>query len=294
MKYLLIIFLSLPLVAIEYSPLAINSIFYQPLLKDKTKIDLEKSFKTLHKFGIKQVILQWTKHGVVDFTKETSYINNILSYGEKYHIKIIFGLYADPDYFYMIGDKKLDLKIYLKSLKKENIAQALRVHNIVKTHNSFDGWYIYDELDDVHFKEKSRQTILKDYLQVLANSLNKIAKKHIYISGFYTKKMTPKEFSQMFSYILQDKYTFMLQSGVGAKLLTQNEYKQFLNKFSKNYKKNFIPIVEAFHTNYTSFKVQIATVKSILKNPKVNLFSLRYFITDSFLKNYKNNHKIKR
>ena len=83
----------------------ITSIFYQPLLKDK--INWNSTFKKLQQAQIETIILQWSRFGVVDFMKKDIWLKTILSYAQKYNIKVIVGLYGDDNYFKMLEPKLL-------------------------------------------------------------------------------------------------------------------------------------------------------------------------------------------
>jgi hypothetical protein len=265
----------------------INSIFYQPLLKDDGVINLDKSIKILSSLGIKQLILQWSRHGDVDFSQKDDYLESILKIAQDNNIKVVIGLYADDKYFEVIKNKNTDFESYFQRLKSENIQQAKRVYSIAKKYNNFDGWYIYDEIDDKHFRDKKIQNYLNEYLISMAHDLDGISKQNIYISGYFTGQMEPEDFAIMFSYITQGKYIVMLQSGIGAGLVSQVESKIYMSEFYKFYHFKYIPISEVFGMSFEAFVKQNDMLKETSNKRKIAAFSLRYFIEDVFVKNYK-------
>jgi len=287
LKYLLILYLSFNLFASECSIAPLNSVFYQPLLKDDGVIDLDKSMYKLSTIGIKQLILQWSKHGVVDFSKQDDYLKNILESAQKYNLKVVIGLYADDKYFSVIKNKDTDFKIYFAILEKKNIEQAQRVYNIAQNYDSFDGWYIYDEIDDKYFRATKIQEYLQEYLLSMASMLDDISKKKIYMSCYFTGQMEPQDFAIMLSYITQGKYIVMPQSGIGAKLVNEVESKIYMNSFHKLYHFRYLPIAEVFGMNFENFISQVDMLKEVSKNDKISSFSLRYILEDSFFKSYK-------
>jgi len=270
----------------------INSIFYQPLLSDKMNWD--DNFKKLQQANIETIFLQWSKFGVVDFIKDDTWLRQILSSAQKYKIKVVVGLYGDDKYFKTLENRKTNIEDYLAKLLKKNILQAKKIYMIAKNYNSFKGYYIYDEIDDTNFIEKSRQKQLKVYLQTMANSINQISKHSLYISAYFSKHMSPDSFVQMFSEITQKKYTLLIQSGIGAQLVDFNESSLYMKTFSKNFKGEFIPIIEGFKVKETKIKAidlpslqrQINIVKASTNTTNLSLFSLRYFLNDGLFSQY--------
>jgi len=276
----------------EGSSPPIHSLFYQPLLKDKINWDV--TFQKLHQVEVKKLILQWSKFGVVDFVKDDKWLKEILSYAQKYNIEVIVGLYGDDNYFKILESRNSDIKLYLSTLHSKNIKQAEKVYTIAKNYSSFNGYYIYDEVDDTNFIEKERQKYLKEYLQVVSNSIAKISKHPLYISGYFSKNISPNNCAKLFSEITQKKYTLFLQSGIGAGLVDNNTSSIYMQTFRKEFKGEFIPLVEGFRfkgstieaTDFTTLKREIELIKKSTNTSKLALFSLRYFLDKNLFDAY--------
>ena len=276
----------------EDSTPPIHSLFYQPLLEDN--INWEVTFQKLHQVDIKKVILQWSKFGVVDFVKDDKWLKEILSSAQKYNIKVIVGLYGDNNYFKVLENRNTDIKLYLSSLYKKNIKQAEKIYTIAKNYSSFDGYYIYDEVDDRNFIEIERQKYLKEYLQTLADSIAKISNHCLYISGYFSKNISPIDYVNMFSEITQKKYTLLLQSGIGAGLVDFNTTILYMKTFTKEFKGKFTPIIEGFilkelkiqPTDFKSLKREVDLIKKSTNNSKLSLFSLKYFLDKELFNAY--------
>ncbi len=290
----LIFFSSCSLQKREKNPIGI--LFYQPLLKDK--IDWDKSFQKMSDCKIDKLILQWSRFGVVDFIKDDKWLTPILQNAQKYNIKVVIGLYGDDRYFKILEDRKTDIKKYLNSLKRINIAQAKKIYAIARNYSSFNGWYIYDEIDDTNFIEPNRQIYLKEYLQFITDKLDSISLKPIYISGYFSNHMTPKEYVKMFVSITPQKYILLVQSGIGANLVNYKNSIRYMKEFDKSFKREFIPIVEGFKfenskavaIDFKSLQRQIKLLQDSSKIKRVALFSFRYFFTKELSKNYCNNY----
>ncbi len=293
----ILIVLTLKGLIITTKKVPITSIFYQPLLKDK--MDWDSIFKKLQKAHIKTLILQWSRFGEVDFLKNRRWLEKILSNGQKYNIDVIVGLYGDDRYFKKIENRKLNIKSYLKLLRTENIIQAKRVYSIAKDYSSFKGYYIYDEIDYINFK--NREKVLKRYLKELNKSIKEISNHQIYISAYFSKNISEVNYAKMLSNVISKDYILFLQSGIGANLVDSNISSRYMKIFSKEFKGIFIPIVEAFSIkkskiepiDFNSLKRQIYIIKESTKSSNISLFSLRYFldkkIFDKYIREYTHN-----
>ena len=270
----------------------IASIFYQPLLKDSMKWD--DNFKKLQQAGIKTLILQWSKFGVVDFMKEDKWLSTILSHAQHYKIKVIVGLYGDDHYFKILENRDTDIQTYLNSLHTQNIQQAQKIYTVAKKYSSFDGYYIYDEIDDTNFIEKNRQKYLKKYLRTIADSIAKISPHPLYLSGYFSRKMSPTSYAHMLSESLQKRYTLLLQSGIGAKLVDNNTSSLYMQTFSREFNGKFIPIIEGFtfknskvqSIDIVSLQREINLLKESANTSSLSLFSLRYFLDKQLFSAY--------
>ncbi len=269
---------------------SITSIFYQPLLKDK--MDWNSIFKKLQKAYIETLILQWSRFGEVDFLKNRRWLKEILSNGQRYNIDIVVGLYGDDKYFKKIENRRLNIKSYLRALREENIIQAKRVYSIAKDYSSFKGYYIYDEIDYINFKDKEKA--LKKYLKELNKSIKEISNHQIYISAYFSKNIPEERYAKMLSNVISKDYILFLQSGIGANLVDNNRSSRYMKIFSKDFNGLFIPIVEAFSIkkskiepiDFNSLKRQIYIIKESTESNNISLFSLRYFLDKKIFDKY--------
>lgn len=258
-----------------------------------------KVFSEMKACHMQQLILQWSRHGVVDFLKDDTWLRTILESAHQYGIQVIIGLYGDNQYFKVIENAELDLSGYFKSLFAINQEQAHRVYQIAQDYESFAGWYLTEEIDDLHFQTLSRQELLKAYLQNMAVALACLSDHPLYLSGFYSNQTSPQEYAKVFGDITQKKYRILLQSGIGAQLVDFQESREYLTAFRKLFGTQCIPVVEAFamreENNITTmdfalFNRQMALVQEGKKEQKIALFSLRYFQNKRFLTEYRKHY----
>ena len=270
----------------------IAMVFYQPLLQDK--MDWNSNFKKFHQAGVKTIILQWSKFGVVDFLRDDKWLKNILHNAQRHHIKVVVGLYGDDKYFKTLEKKETNVEIYLNSLLHKNILQAKKIYKIAQKYNAFSGYYIYDEIDDTNFIDRNKEKYLTAYLKSMAKSLKKISSHRLYISSYFSQHMPIDEYINFISNITNTRYTLLLQSGIGANLVNAKESSRYMKIFSKKFKGAFIPIVESFKMNKGKIKAidieslnkQIDILSKSSNNSKLALFSLRYFLEDELFTNY--------
>jgi len=281
----------------EVGPVAM--LYYQPLLKDQGKIVWDEVFKTMERCHMNQLILQWSRHGVVDFMREETWLQTILEHADKYQIEVIVGLYGDNNYFKVIEKSKLNLSDYFQSLHEISFKQAQKVYQVAKKYKSFGGWYLTEEIDDLNFQSRDRKKNLKTYLQNMASSLDNIASRPLYVSGFYSKQMNPQEYTEMFMEITQNKYHILLQSGVGANLVNLEESQRYIDIFSQHFSNKCIPVLEAFVIDanksihpmeFNALNRQIELVQKYNRGEKLALFSLRYFLDDTLLHQYQDHY----
>ncbi len=265
-------------------------------------MEWKKILSTLNAFNIRVLILQWSRYDVVNFMNNKEWLEEILKEANNQNIQVIIGLYSDNKYFKNIENKGLDLSTYFNRLYKINLQQAKQVYIVAKTFPNFLGWYFTEEVDDLNFKDKTKEKALKLYWMKLSNEIKKVANRPIYLSGFYAKNSSPKEYVTMLNRVVPRGAYFFLQSGVGAKLVKLEESKNYMKQFQMSYRGQFIPVVELFTIEkkeirameFNSIKRQIECCKNDIKSSTVALFSLRYFFTNELLKGYRKDKLLKR
>lgn len=273
-----------------------KSIMYQPQEKDFIYPNWESRFKLLSQQGFKTVIIQWTSYGAHRFYEKHPYwIGNILKYAKQYKIGLIFGLYADPEYFKKIEKKRTDIKIYLKKLYRINLETARTLSLQLDKDEAFKGWYIYDEINDEAWQDNIRHKALTEYLHQLDHALDALTpNKKIMISAYFSNKTAPDAYAKLLNTALPEKWILLLQSGVGAGLVTPQKCQTYFKVFSKVYDHQWFPIIELFSF---SGKIPKADYDIYLKQHKCSnknnvLFSWRYFFNKDFLQHYIKENKI--
>ena len=267
-----------------------KAIIYQPQAADFQKPHWEQKFSLLAALGFDTVVLQWTQYGSYRFWQEhPKWLESFLSLADRYGMHIVVGLYADKDYFKRVKDTK-KLEYYLYLLAQKNIETAKTLYPQLSQYKAFWGWYIYDELHETLCLSPQNQRYLQTYLHHLDQSLDELSsQKRVFISAFFAGKDQEK-FITSLRRVIPEKWTLLLQSGMGAGLTNLSLVQAYYRSFDKVYRRNWYPIVELFQIDK---KHQIKADFNRYQQQKVLctdrgylLFSWRYLFTPQFLKQY--------
>lgn len=267
-----------------------NIIIYQPQEKDFVLPQWEKHIKMLSLEGFKSIVLQWSTYGTHRFyIHHPQWLPEFLKIADTYNIDVYIGLYADPEYFDIIQKKDTNIPAYLNTLYFKNMQTAFAVSRTIKKEKAFKGWYIYDEINDVTWRDVYRQSALQHYFHRLDEGLSRLTptKEHL-VSAYFTGTTKPVDYVKTLEHTLPSSWILLLQSGVGAGLVDTKTCMQYYQVFKHEYSRKWIPIIEIFRfekkqpvSSFETFTKQ----KICLKEPYA-FFSWRYFFEASFYHSY--------
>lgn len=235
----------------------VPGIIYQPWLDDIEKPDDKWNliFQNMQSSGIKTILIQWTAYGDVDFIeqheralgKQPTLIQKLLGFAEQYDMKIIFGLWSDPNWFQILDDDDQAFELYLRKLRATSLAQAEKLLTIISNRQLIAGWYLPEEIDDKNWRSVSRKNLLKQHLSLMVKELSKLAipTPPVMISTFFTGKMLPEDYATMIEGQAESSgVTFLVQDGTGINRLTDYQTALYLNRLQS--KNNWHGILENF------------------------------------------------
>lgn len=268
-----------------------NTMIYQPQEKDFKHPEWRKQINLLKANGFDKIILQWSAYGKHRFyAHHPQWLHHFLTLAAEYDIEVFIGLYADPRYFDKIQDKKTDISLYLNTLYFKNMQTAYAVWRSVKNEKAFKGWYMYDEMNDVTWKEKERHKALRAYLLRVHEGLMRLApKKEIIISAYFTGVTKASIYAAMLAKTVPQSWLLLLQSGVGAGLVNSATCLQYYQTFNKVYLRTWEPIIEIFRFDKkepTSSFQSLMEQKKCIQKPYA-FFSWRYFFDPGFYHAYR-------
>lgn len=276
-------------------------IIYQPLLSDIEQKDQywQDRFTTIKEAGITTILLQWSGYGDVDFllqpvdstTQSMTFIDYLLTLAHAHKVKIIFGLWSDPDWFEHVNEDDQALRFYLRRLRERNTTFAHKINNLYGDHSSFTGWYLPEEIDDRNWQTVGRQQLLEEHVKTMTETLTTISGQYpVMISSYFSGNTSPEYYARRKTQQQQASgVIWLFQDGLGTDRLTEYQTGLYLSALMDQQKKQDLRwegILEIFSQNSATGTIVSATTPEIRnrKNvwcdstanaPKI-IFSLRY------------------
>ncbi|WP_202304506.1 DUF4434 family protein [Dryocola clanedunensis] len=215
MKLLTPVFLAFLLICPQ--AIAMKGIFWQPQLRDNqvSEAKWQSLMHSLRREGFDTLILQWTRYGDA-FTHESESLalQQKAAAARSAGLRLIVGLYSDPDFFTRQKQPAAAQANYLNYLRTQDISQARSW--LQKSGIEPDGWYISAEIDDLNWREDtSRQQMLK-WLGDTRFGLAAVSDKPLYISSFFAGNMTPESFAGLNRQVKERGINVWVQDGSGV------------------------------------------------------------------------------
>lgn len=227
-----------------------NMVFYQPLLSHQklTTEQLSTIQTQLKIHQIDTVILQWSKYGPHHLwgTAGARWLKNGLP-GNIIRRHLIFGLYADPEFFAQLKLSDEQLEAYLNRLMLDNLSEASKVYSQFGT--QIKGWYLPAEIDDLNWQTPRRQQILAAHLQANVRALNQLTPgKPVYTSTFFGGFMKPKPYAEFLLKLQQESNVlWLVQDGSGVLRNNPPDIAAYLKAIADTLPQNkWHGVVEAF------------------------------------------------
>lgn len=210
---------------------AMTGMIYQPQQRDITLPEdfWPKTFTELKKRGFDTLIVQWTQFGAL-FAEgvEKKWLERRLQDAVAADLKLVVGLYADPNAFSELEMPTDLLEPYFLENTEKNIALAKYWLSLLPQH-SIVGWYLPMEIDDRRWRAKSDQTILAKQLSRDVDALKAINHRPVYITSFFKGNSDPDEYKSILNTIKQStRLQIWVQDGVGTKALLPAETALYL------------------------------------------------------------------
>ena len=270
---------------------AMTGIFWQPQSRDNRITDAQwnQLMLSVKQQGIDTLVVQWTQYGdAFSNPEQQDALLKRLRIASTAGLQLVLGLNADPSFFSSQKQSDITLNHYLSQLKDRDIQQAL--HLSKELQGKFSAWYISAEIDDVNWRDQSRLSLMKTWLNSTKSELNRIDDKPVYISSFFSGNMSPDSYGTLISEIKDTGLKVWIQNGEGTQVLTPKQREIYLNKSSGcdtetpalgviyelfNIKK---PNSIKSHSDYE----KLLNTSSACKKERV-FFSLRYFPISSHI-----------
>lgn len=223
-------FLLLTLVLASQGATAMTGIFWQPQLRDNqaSRESWQSLMRSVRQQGFDTLILQWTRYGdAFADASETAKLVERTADARRAGLKIVIGLYADPDFFTRQQQPDLALENYLNRLRVNDLEQVQ--HWLDAAGIAPDGWYISAEIDDHNWRNEARRQPLLKWLNETRSGLSKLSDKPVYISSFFAGNMEPDAYARFMQQLHSTGLHIWVQDGSGVGTLTEAQRQLYLN-----------------------------------------------------------------
>jgi hypothetical protein len=204
---------------------------YQPQQRD---MKLSNSFwpsvfSDLRKRGFDTLIVQWTQYGDMFFKgAEKNWLRDRLQDAVAADLKLVIGLYADPDSFSALEMPTDLLEAYfLKNTEKNTALVKEWVSSLPE--KSIVGWYFPMEIDDLRWRAKDDQLFLAEQLSRDVRVLKNLSHMPLYVTSFFKGHSDVNGYKAMLDEIKKvSGVRLWIQDGMGAQTLMPAETALYL------------------------------------------------------------------
>lgn len=222
--------------ALSLNAQALTGMIYQPQLRDMKVPDSfwATKFSDLRQRGFDTLIIQWTRYGDAFSTGvEKNWLTARLQDAAKADLKLIIGLYADPDSFASLDMPTDLLETYFLKMHETHL-QLARDWTKTLPAQSIIGWYLPTEIDDRRWRDNRDLTVLNKQLARDVTGLNSLGDLPVYITAFFKGHTEANEYKAMLSVIQRSTaLRIWVQDGVGTRSLLPTETSLYINKLTE-------------------------------------------------------------
>ena len=210
---------------------AMRAVFFQPQLKDMEIPEQRwpQIFASARALGMDTLVIQWSAYGAV-FTgaREEAWLTQRVQEASQAQLKIVMGLYADPDMFAQLDSPNDLLEGYLLSYLEKNRRLARRWSALLPP-DQLVGWYLPLEIDDRRWRDSKALEILTHYLGREVRQLSVVKDQPVYVSTFFRANMSPVGYRAMLTDLQRATgIRVWAQDGRGTAPLSTNEINLYL------------------------------------------------------------------
>jgi len=205
--------------------------FLQPtVVHEKMNIDeWTDEFARIRKLGIKELVIQWTRHDNVTFyplqDKGDSLISRIAEAAKKVDLDLYIGLSMSSEW---AKPQDLDVKMINQALQESKEAAKI-IHSLFGKHPNFRGWYIPQELTDLFYTHEQQRLLLVYFSELTAYLHQLDDLKPVLASGYTSpEKSHLVKFTMWWMRVVDETGIDVLIFQDGAGTANQKEWEQIL------------------------------------------------------------------
>lgn len=215
---------------------AFTAVIYQPQTQDKGVDPLvwQKAFRAVKQSGVDVLVFQWTEYGEAFASPDSQvWLKARMLEAINADLKLIIGLYADPEMFSAMDASDDLLEPYFLRLTEKNLALATFWQTQVPESSRL-GWYLPLEIDDRRWRAQQGLSALVSGLKRDVKALKALDSKRIYISAFFRGNATPEAFEAMLATVRRGTgVDLWVQDGRGNAGLQPRERALYLLPFDR-------------------------------------------------------------
>jgi len=269
-------------------------LMYQPWQADTERSELfwMKKMEEIKTAGFTTILLQWSAYGDVNYLQVPSFLSRLLTLAQQQNIKIIVGLWSDPEWFVRVKEDELALDFALRRIRGKHLLQARTILQEFENNPAIIGWYLPEEIDDKEWRSKGKQDLLKNHLQKIARQLGDLEPAlPLMVSSFFAGFMTPDNYSSMLARLQKEsEVLWLIQDGLGTGRLSSMETGRYMKALAekKNKKRlQYMGIVELFTQTAKTSEIVPASVAEIRKRELLWCEEARVFPDIAFSLRYR-------
>lgn len=215
---------------------ALTGMIYQPQQRDMRLSDAfwPSAFSELRKRGFDTLVIQWSQHGdVFSQGREKQWLRARLEDAVSADLKLVIGLYADPDSFTSLDMPADLLEAYFLKMTEKNIRLAQYWSDLLPK-QSLAGWYLPTEIDDRRWRATADQEVLATQIKRDVTELKRVSDRPVYITSFFKGHSEASEYKAMLEHIHRAAgVKIWVQDGVGGQALLPAETALYLNALAQ-------------------------------------------------------------
>ncbi|WP_266172029.1 DUF4434 domain-containing protein [Dyella subtropica] len=214
---------------------ATTAIFYQPQLRDRgvAAAQWPRLFAQVHAQGFDTLVVQWTQYGdAFGDPAGHAWLLQRVREARAANLRIVLGLGSDPAFFQRQEAAAAALDDYLQTLSRRNAAVARRWADDLGE-DAIAGWYLPIEIDDKRWPDPKARKLLLGYLATERRQLDRIAQRPIYVTSFFTGRMTPSGYADLLGDMQRSGVRAWIQDGAGTGRLLKWERELYLGAASQ-------------------------------------------------------------
>ncbi|MGD8172686.1 DUF4434 domain-containing protein [Vibrio sp. TRT 21S02] len=261
--------------------------FYQPLNQDKTlkQQDWLSIAKTMERYELNQVVVQWTQYGDETFGGPSGWLAQNLETLIDNDIQLWLGLYSDPNYFKRIHASVEQQQQYLTRYFEELEKSYQRWKPWIDQHQpKINGLYLPLELSDYDFVTQQQRDLITN---VLAQQVKKYPMP-LMVTLYLAANNDSDVISKWTKEIRQAGITLYIQDGAGTQSLSDEQRRDYLNSLScETGLVREVFVQEQQSSQFVAKKMNKQAFLKLVTQQSCHssiLFSLRYFPDNNPLK----------